>query len=155
MPTKKPRKSIQKSISVSPRMQALLDGAITVEDLDDEEILRGQLRSADGSFKGRPTNYLPRELAMAWQREGQKRHQVWVTETVPLAQKTIVKLMSSGMLSPADATKLKAAQWVLERFGGKTPDRVEVKAEVQTWEHVVEDILVDVEEDDDGFNLGA
>lgn len=130
----------------------LLDGVITVEDLDDEEIAKGQLRAADGSFKGRPPNYLPREIAMAWAREGQKRHQLWVAGMVGEAQDT-VRDLNKRSLSPADATRLKAAFWILERYAGKTPDRVEVKAEVQTWEHVVEDILVDVEEDDDDFGL--
>jgi len=141
----------RKSVGIPERLQAFIDGELKAEDLDDEEVRRGQLRSKDGSFKGRPANYLPREFVLAIQREGQRRFELWIRESVRDAQQAVLELTNSRRLAPGDATRLKAAQFILERYAGKTPDRVEISAEVKKYEHVLEDILVDVEEDDDDF----
>lgn len=133
------------------RYRAFMDGTLSVEDLDDEEIARGRLRAKDGTFKGNVPAVLPREFMLAMQREGQKRFQEFVREAVPEAQKAVLELIKSKHLQPGDATRLKAAEMILERFAGKIVDRVEVKAEISNWEHVANQILVDVEEDDDNF----
>ena len=126
-----------------------MDGTLSVEDLDDEEVQRMQLRASDGSFKGGRPQSLPRELVTAIQREQQKRFQQFINEAVPAAQRAVLELVNSKKLMPGDATRLKAAEMVLERFAGKTPDRIEVKAEVTQFEGIAADILVDVEEEDE------
>lgn len=131
------------------RYQAFMDGDLTVEDLDDEEIQRMQLRASDGSFRGGVPHALPREFLNAIRVEQQKRFSHWVNTVIPQAQETVVELMQSKKLQPGDATRLKAAQEILERFAGKTPDRVEVKAEVSVFEQTLSDIIVDLDDEDE------
>lgn len=131
------------------RYQAFMDGDLTVDDLDDEEVQRMQLRASDGSFRGGIPHALPREFLNAIRMEQQKRFAHWVNTVIPEAQKTVVELMQSKKLQPGDATRLKAAQEILERFAGKTPERVEVKAEVSVFEQTLSDIIVDFDSEDD------
>jgi polysaccharide pyruvyl transferase WcaK-like protein len=138
--------------TVPDRYEEFMTGKLTVEDLDDEEIARMQLRSADGSFRGRPPGVIPRELATAFKREQQRRFQQFIAEAVPAAQRAVIELVNSRRLQPGDATRLKAAEAILERFAGKVPDKVEVSAEISTFESVMGEILVDIEEEDDEFH---
>lgn len=137
------------SITPPPeRYRAFIDGDLTVEDLDDEEVQRMQLRNERGTFQGRPPISLPREFIRALQVEQQRRFQHWINTVVPEAQKAVLELVKSRNLSPGDATRLKAAQEVLERYAGKTPDRVEVKAEVSVFDAAVSEIVVDLDEEE-------
>lgn len=140
------------SITPPPeRYRAFIDGEITVEDLDDEEVQRMQLRNERGTFQGRPPVSLPREFIMAIRMEQQRRFQHWINTVVPEAQKAVLELVKSRNLTPGDSTRLKAAQEILERYAGKTPDRVEVKAEVTTFEANMNDVVIeaDLEEEDE------
>jgi hypothetical protein len=137
------------SIAPPPeRYRAFIDGELTVEDLDDEEIQRMQLRSERGTFQGRPPVSLPREFIMAMQVEQQRRFKHWINVAVPEAQKAILELTKSRNLSPGDATRLKAAEMIIERFAGKTPDKIEVKAEVSVFDQTLSDIIVDLDEEE-------
>lgn len=143
------KRRMYSSIQPPPeRYRKFMDGEISVEDLDDEEIQRMQLRNESGTFAGRAPVSLPREFIMAIRIEQQRRFQHWINVVVPQAQATIVELMNSKKLMPGDATRLKAAQEIIERFAGKTPDRVEVKAEVSVFDSAVADILVDIDDEE-------
>ena len=135
------------SIAPPPeRYRAFIDGDLTVEDLDDEEIQRMQLRNERGTFQGNPPVSLPREFIQAIRIEQQRRFAHWINTTVPGAQKAVVELMNSKKLMPGDATRLKAAQEIIERYAGKTPDRIEVKAEITNFEASINEIVVDLDE---------
>ena len=135
------------SIAPPPeRYRAFIDGDLTVEDLDDEEIQRMQLRNERGTFQGTPPVSLPREFIMAIRIEQQRRFNHWINTAVPEAQKAIIELMNSKKLMPGDATRLKAAQEIIERYAGKTPDRIEVKAEITNFEASINEIVVDLDE---------
>ena len=137
------------SIAPPPeRYRAFIDGELTVEDLDDEEIQRMQLRAADGTFRGGRPISLPREFIMAIQVEQQRRFKHWVATAVPEAQKAVLELTKSRNLTPGDATRLKAAEMILERFAGKTPDKIEVKAEVSVFDQTLSEIVVDLDEEE-------
>ena len=134
------------------RYRAFISGELSVEDLDDEEIQRMLLRNERGTFQGRPPISLPREFIRAFQVEQQRRFQNWINTHVEDAQKAIIELVNSKSLSPGDATRLKAAQEILERYAGKTPDKIEVKAEVSVFEETAAEAVIieaDLEEDDD------
>jgi hypothetical protein len=138
------------------RYQAFIRGEIDISDLDDEEVQRMQLRSADGSFRGRPPGVIPREFILALKREQQVRFQAWIDEAVPAAQRAILELVNSKRLQPGDATRLKAAQEIIDRFAGKVSDNVNISAEVTTWEAnkdliYAAEIVNDATEEDDEF----
>ena len=111
-----------------------------------------QLRNERGTFQGRPPVSLPREFVQAIRVEQQRRFQHWINTVVPEAQKAVMELVKSNKLQPGDATRLKAAQEILERYAGKTPDKIEVRAEVSVFEETAAEAVIieaDLEEDDD------
>lgn len=137
MPSKD--KGKKKLIRVNPRMQQFLDGELKVEDLDDEEIRRGQFRSADGDFKGRPTQLIPRKFYDAVVRENIKRaNRRFQEELEPSIQ--VLKDIAHNPRMHADA-RMKSAIFLIERAAGKTPEKSEVKVELAKWEEDIEGVL--------------
>ena len=115
-------------IRLQGRYALFIAGKITVEDLDDEELSRGQLRALDGSFRGRPPKVVPVELVQAMRREWLNRANTRLREA--LLEKgigTLVMLADDARIDPA--VRLKAAQMIIERTMGKVPDKIEVVAE--------------------------
>lgn len=148
------RKRRVREVSAPPppaRYQAFIDGTLTVADLDDEEVFKMQLKDKNGRFSGPPPKVLPAVFLEAIRVEQMKRHHGAIAAMVDDAHKTIARLMHPLHVGgPGDGPAFKAAQFVLERYAGKTPDALIVKAEVKTsaWEDI-EGVTIDVEEEDD------
>lgn len=123
-------------VSVPPRVQALLDGEIAVEDLDDEELARGYPRASDGSFRC-PPNVVPRVLHDRMVRELFSRAGAKLKQDLVKSVETMTEIAGNKELDPA--VRIKAAQWVIERVMGKTPD-VQVNVEEKRYEKVFERI---------------
>lgn len=160
LPAKRLKRSKARAVAPPPpaRYQAFIDGVLTVEDLDDDEVFKLRLRNKDGSFSGRPPISLPNVFLEAMRREQHKRFTANMAAKVAAAEATIDRLMDPAHVPGAsDATAFKAAQFVIERFAGKTPDNVNIKAEVTSkWDDAMDDVIieVDVEEEDDDFSTG-
>lgn len=133
------------------RLQMLLDGDLKVEDLDDEEIQRMQLRNKNGDFRGRPPVWIPREMANAIQIELRRRFASEMQQMLPLALKAHKTLLTSSLLMPGDAAKMAAVKETYERTMGKVVQQSEVHAVVEnrSFEDFVGDAVIDVEEDDE------
>jgi len=125
-----------------------MDGTLSVEDLDDEEVMRGQLKARDGTFKGGVPLSIPREFYTAIRIEQQKRFTEGLNPLVLKALDTLAYVMKPDYRAqPGDAAKVKAATYIIDRFAGKTPENVQLKAEVTNkFEDVAADILIDVDE---------
>lgn len=139
-------------MTVSDRMQKFMDGTLLPEDFDDDEVHRMQLRDKNGSFTGRPSRAIPRELAQAFRAQQQMRLMAWFAEQIPLAQKATMELLNSRHLAPGDATRLRAAESIFERVIGKVQANSEMHVTVskeKSYEDVLEGVLVDVEAEDD------
>lgn len=135
----------------SPRMIAWLNGELKAEDLTDEEVTRMQLMDKDGHFKGRPPKAIPRDLALAFRTEGQKRLMAWFQEQVPVAQKAYREILQSRHLMPGDAARLRAAEGIFERVIGKVGQETHIVVDKgRTFEDVTADVVMDldIEEDD-------
>lgn len=132
-PPKKPK--------YSPRMQDLIDGKITIKDLDSEEIMRGRVRGPAGGFDGKPYSVVPRQFFEALKAEQMRLWQQKFDEAVEPAMQALLGLVNGQKVSH-DA-KYKAAVFLIERAAGKTPDKVEVKAELKKWEEGLEGIFFD------------
>lgn len=141
---KKPR-SKKKTLRVSARMQALMDGEISIEDLDDEEIFKGQIRADDGTFRGRKPDVIPRKFYDMATQELMRRWQQRVNSKLDPALKVLEEIMSNPKL-PADA-RYKSAVYLIERAAGKVPEKSEMKLEVAKWEEDIDGIFFG--EDDD------
>ena len=155
-----PDKSLSKArktkvrISVPDRLQDWIEGRLKPEDLTDDEVNRMQLMDKNGHFSGRPARMIPRELAMAFRSEQQKRLMAWFAEQVPVAQKAYRDILQARHLNPGDAAKLRAAEGIFERVVGKVPNTSDVHMVVEgqkTFEEHAADIVMDldVEEDDE------
>ena len=145
-------KRVQHRINISPRMQMWLDGKLSSEDFDDDEVTRMQLKDKNGHFSGRPTKNIPRELAIAFRSQQQIRLMAWFAETVPEAQKAYREILNSRHLQPGDAARLRAAEGIFERVIGKVNAASEVHVTVdkgKSYDDVLEGVLVDVEEEED------
>jgi hypothetical protein len=124
------------------RYEQLLSGALTVDDLDDEEILRGQCRDKNGNFTGRPPTKYPRALHNGLRKEFQNRiNQRW-NEGADIALSTLIEVMQSRMA--AAPARVRAAEIWMERVQGKVPDKVEQTIELKAFEEDVDSLLVDV-----------
>lgn len=115
-------------IRLKGRYAKFMNGLITVEDLDDEELAQGRLKAADGTFRGRPPSVIPAEMVQAMRREWMSRAEAKLRDA--LMSKgigTLVELAGNEDIDPA--VRLRAADKIIERTMGKVPDRVHFAAE--------------------------
>lgn len=136
-------------VQVPTRMYMFMTGELTIEDLDDDEIRRGQLKNVNGHFTQEPA-WIPRELAGALRAEQYRRFQVEMAGMLPDAMQAIHEMVKSRHLMPGDATRLKAAETILERVYGKVTQSVESHVTVdkgKSFDDVIEASLVDVDDD--------
>ena len=114
-----------------------------VETLDAEELARAQLKADDGTFRGRPPEFIPRSFYLACQREMVGRFNRKIQENFEKATDELIRLGTSEIMEPKD--RIKVLQYLIERVVGKIPDKVEVKA-ADPWETIIGDILADAPE---------
>lgn len=144
-------------------MQDIIENPDLIQELSLEELLQGRLRDKNGSFRGRPTALVPREFYVAAARELRRRMEDGLMALGMQAIETIEEIMAEGegaseTIQEGGTTttikggtqRLKAATYIVDRLLGKTPDRIELSADVSTWQHNVESggLLVDVEVED-------
>lgn len=138
-------------VRVNDAVAALLDGTMSVKDLDDEELAHGYPRAADGSFRGAPT-VVPRSLHQRMVRELFDRANQKMKDKLIDVAEAMAEMATNPEYDPA--VRLKAGQWVMERMMGKTPDvvvNVEEKRYEKMFDRIDRDaIIVDAEVVDDG-----
>jgi hypothetical protein len=120
-------------------MAQFLDGELTVEDMDDEELAKGRFRDKNGGFSGRPPAIVPKEFHDACVRRLLQRAEEMTREHFLTAVETFADIASSPAYEPKD--RLKAAAYIWERTAGKVPDKVEIKAKLAKWEQDIEGII--------------
>lgn len=128
------------------RMGKFLDGEITVEDLDWQELLRGQLRDRNGTFTGRPRLMVPRKFHQAISRELLSRVDQEFREDFDASMTALRELIQSPR-TPA-REKLAAIIYWQERTIGRVADKSTVEVEVKRFDRLVEGgtLLVDLDE---------
>lgn len=133
------------------RLELLIAGELKIEDLDDEEINRMQLRNAQGDFRGRPPQWVPREMAQAFRVEFQRRFASKMQAMVPQALKAHEEILKSRHLAPGDAARMTAVKEVYERTIGKVVQQTEVHAVVEnrSFEDVTADVVMDLDVEED------
>lgn len=148
MPMKGPYRDGSFDVRVQGRYAQMLlpeDHAdhISVEDLDIEELARGQLKDKNGKFTGRPPKVLPREIVDAMRLEHHKRVNGILEQSLPAQVRTMIEISANRKNDPG--VRLKAAIYVYERFMGRTPEKINITAETRVQD-IVDDILYEVEE---------
>lgn len=113
-------------VGVTGRMAQFLAGEIDVRDLDDEELARGQFRDERGKF-GIPSQLVPREVQQEMIRRLLERGDELWRQGYNMAIRCCLEICSDPNNDPR--TRLTAAQYIIERTAGKTPDRVLITAD--------------------------
>lgn len=116
---------------VKPRWKQLEDGDITVSDLSDEELVRGEVANADGSWEGRRHPLDPRMLGRM-NTEYKRRIRKGMDRLGMIAIDAIEERLED---SEAPAQQFSAAKMVIEYNIGKVPDVVHVGAETE-WDRM-------------------
>lgn len=129
---------------VPPRYRAFLTGEMTIADLDDEEIRRGQLRDVNGTFAGRPSNVIPREFHEALAKEALDRMNGRLSRMVGMSLDVLTEI-ANNKRAPAVARN-QAAIYLLERVVGKIPDKVQQEVVMKKYMSDLEDIVEGDEE---------
>lgn len=137
-----PRKQIK--VSLSERMQAIMDNPELIKECDDEEISKGKLRDKNGGFKGRPMPMVPTKFYDILRREQMRRWEQKVAESLQPSLQVLNDVAQNKTTRgvPADA-RVKAAIYLIERAVGKVPDKVQATVEVKKWEEDIESLLYD------------
>lgn len=116
-----------------------------VEQLSPEELVRGQIKARDGSFRGAPPQWVPRAFHRACITELMRRGKWMWQENYLRAIETMTEI-ASGKGAGKTATpgeRIKAAQFVIERLEGKVPEVLRIQGD-QPWEAVLDGIVADV-----------
>jgi hypothetical protein len=152
VPSRKPVRQTDKRLSQNrvrtqpkSRMQQLIDGDITIDDLDDDEIMAGRCKDSRGKFTGRPRAMLPRELHDAMRREFHKRIEEKYQDGMDLALATLQDVMNNRMA--AAPARVRAAEVWIERVQGKVPDKIDSTVTIRKFEDNITGLLVEVDED--------
>lgn len=121
---------------LSPRYRDLAEGRISIEDLDTEELTRGQLRNVDGTFSGPRPYVIPRAMHDVLQKELQKRMQLMFNGKLMVGFDAIVDIAENPSPSMA-RERLAAAQYIVERGIGKIAEKQEISGEVTIFEQQI------------------
>jgi hypothetical protein len=118
------------------RHQMLLDGELSVDELDEMECQRFRGRDIDNEFKGR-TKPLPPRIYNAIRDRLVREMDQGFKAFLPRAQAILEGIAESG---EKDSDRVKATALILERGAGKVPDIVRVGVE-DPWDAVLKDAL--------------
>lgn len=138
---KKPRdQSVLKYLP--DRYRLFAEGELTVDDLDEEEIMRGQFRNRNGDFRGGVPKIIPREFMVQVMERQKQIVQGEIAGLVTEATKTLQEVMQKRNPQPGDNARVNAAKLILERYLGRVPENINLRAEVNTFDKNTEDLII-------------
>ncbi len=112
------------------------EGIVSLDDWDDEELIRGYRRGRNGKF-GKPPKFIAKEIQQEVFRRivsrGDKRMRAAYLTSID-------ELTELAHNSTSDKVKLEAIKELMNRVVGKVPDRVHV-AQEQPWEQFLADSI--------------
>lgn len=135
-------------VRVNPRMAAILRGEVDMSELDDEELARGQLRNKAGNFQGGAPQMVPREMYTRMMNELFKRANDQMKTNLVKAVEVLTAIATDENADPKDA--MKAAQWIIERVMGKTPENVIVSQD-KPWQSLLVNVTANNPQDYEAF----
>jgi hypothetical protein len=102
----------------------LLAGEEDLSSWDDEEIQRGQRRSKNGSFVGRPPKVIPQAVHEEWVRRTMRKAYTLLKESTYDAAKLLRQIVNDE--EAPYGFRLRAAELIFERVLGKATEKVEL-----------------------------
>lgn len=121
-----------------PRAELFRRGEYPVTAWEDAEIKRGRPRNLDGSFTGAWPNFTGAQQASI-RRELLRRGQ---SDFDSMYRDAIRVLRDVAINGENESARTKAALALIERVGGKVPERLEVHS-ADPWQDILEDVLSD------------
>lgn len=118
------------------RHQMLVDGELSVDELDDIELQKFRGRDVDGEFKGRIAP-LSAKIREAIRQRLMQQMQQGFESFLPRAQAILEEIAESG---ENESARVKATDILLQRGAGKVPDVVKVGA-IDPWAQVLEEAM--------------
>ncbi|HNK88446.1 MAG TPA: hypothetical protein PKL27_09290, partial [Nitrosomonas sp.] len=118
------------------RYEQFKRGIITVDDLEDDELAACAFRSKDGRLYS--PNSLPREILQEFSKALYKRADIEMKKHTVDSVKAVAEIMQSTAVEPE--VRLKAAQFLIERNLGKTPQVISIQASAP-WEEIFDEIV--------------
>lgn len=133
--------------TLSPRWQDFQAGRLKVEDLDWEELTRGQLRNASGNFRGGKVQVLPKAFHDELLRRAKEHGQEFFTRNLDVALNSLVRLAQFG----EDRERLGASTYITDRVMGLMTQKQETETKVTVFHDAIKngDFLVDLGETKD------
>jgi hypothetical protein len=114
-------------MTVSSSTADILDGITDLSEWDDEELLRGQRRAANGSFVGRPPKVVPQEVHAERIRRTMTKAHVLLQESTVDAVALLRQVVLDDFANYSD--RVRAAELIITRVLGKPTERIELSAE--------------------------
>lgn len=122
-------------VAVNSHTADMLEGKVSIDAWDDEELWEGRRRGRDGKFSARRPSVVPAEC----HKELVRRKMSWAThefaENLTKAVQAICDIASDITLPPGD--RLKAATYIADRLLGKAPERMQVMQVEAPWQRAL------------------
>lgn len=131
------------------RYQALVDGTLKVEDLTDEELLRGMMADKRGGFSGAPPKVIPRAMYQAAIKELIGRKENGLLADLEDMYDVLREVAQSPRAQAA--ARVQAAIYLIERVSGKITDKTELSVSIKKYEQLAEsgDLIMDLDDIED------
>lgn len=124
----------------------ILTGQEDLSEWDDEELRRGQRRDKNGRFQGVAPKIVPKAIHDELVRRTLSQANDLFNENVVTAVECLIDVVKGA--DSEDKDRIRAAAMILDRVMGKTPDKVELSAEVKPWQTAVNGGIVRIAEDE-------
>lgn len=126
-------------IHLTGRMRQLMEGEISVADLDDEELMSGSFRDGSGRLNPGANKVIPKSMHQEIMRRILERGQEKIRSDYFNALDVVAEIMED---TDNDANvRLRAASMIIDRIAGKTPEQVQLSVEVKPYEAIVSKIM--------------
>lgn len=128
-------------IKVYDEERIIAEGIVSLDDWDDEELVRGYRRNRNGKF-GTPPKYIPREVQQEAFRRLVQRGERKMRDAYMRVLDELIELAHNAS---SEKVRLEAQKELMNRVVGKIPDRMMVTHD-QPWEGILADSLVPISE---------
>ena len=116
---------MRNKVRVGKTNSAILSGQADLSTWSDEELMRGQKRSKNGNWTGRPPVVVPTLLHQELVRRKMSKAHDLLRDNLVAATEVLIELATDADVE--SATRLKAATTILDRVLGKAPETVNVE----------------------------
>lgn len=124
----------------------IITGQEDLSEWDEEELRRGQRRDKNGRFQGQAPKVVPKAIHDELVRRTLNKATELFNENLVTAVECLVDIVKGEDVEDKD--RIRAASMILDRVMGKTPDKVELSAEVKPWQSAVSGGIVRIAEDE-------